>query len=174
MVGLGGYAGLRLGEALALRWEDVDLEGGRLAVARSWSSRTKTFEKPKTGSGRRVVPIATELRALLLAHRIASGRRSGLVLGHDGLVPASSTGLRGRIYRTWKDAGLERLRFHDGRHSAVTAWLSGGAPVKVAQTIAGHARASITLDVYAHVLEGDLDVATAAMARSVERASTRP
>jgi len=133
MVGLGGYAGLRLGEALALRWEDVDLEGGRLAVARSWSSRTKTFEKPKTGSGRRVVPIAT-----------------------------------------WKDAGLERLRFHDGRHSAVTAWLSGGAPVKVAQTIAGHARASITLDVYAHVLEGDLDVATAAMARSVERASTRP
>jgi integrase len=124
---------------------------------------------PKSDAGRRLVPIAPELRALLLAHRIASGRRAGLVLGHDGRRPASPTGLRGRIYRTWDAAGLPRLRIHDGRHTAVTAWLGGGGPVKVAQAIAGHSNVSTTLNVYGHVLPHDLGLATDAMARSIER-----
>jgi len=57
---------------------------------------------------------------------------------------------------------------HDGRHSAVTAWLAGGALVRVVSSIAGHASATLTLDRYGHVL-GDLQLAQEAMARSVKR-----
>ena len=77
--------------------------------------------------------------------------------------------MRQRIYRTWERAGLERLRIHDGRHSAITAWLIGGAPIKVVQVIAGHSTVTTTVDRYGHVLAGDLDLAREAMARSIER-----
>jgi integrase len=117
----------------------------------------------------RSVPVSPELRALLAAHALASGRREGLVLGHDGLRPASGSGIRARCYRGWDRATLERLRIHDGRHTAITAWLMGGVPVKVASAVAGHSSATITLDRYGHVLSGDLQLAREAMARSIER-----
>jgi integrase len=115
------------------------------------------------------VPIAAELRSLLVAHALASGRREGLVLGHDGVRPASGSAIRSRCYRTWDRATLDRLRIHDGRHVAITAWLASGAPIKVVQVVAGHSTVTTTVDRYGHLIAGDLDLAREAMTRSIER-----
>lgn len=168
LIGVAGYAGLRLSEALALDWAAIDLEAGTITVLRSWDAPSRTMIATKTRRVR-TVPIASELRTLLAAHALATGRRVGLVLGHDGLRPASGSGIRKRCYRTWDRATLDRLKIHDGRHTAVSAWLIGGAPVKVVQVVAGHSTATTTLDRYGHLIRGDLELAREAMARSIER-----
>ncbi len=68
------YAGLRLGEMKALRVADIDREGGRIEVERSWDVKEGVIET-KSRSGRRRVPIAEELRAHLAEHLLRTGRR---------------------------------------------------------------------------------------------------
>jgi integrase len=75
------YAGLRRGELLALRWEDIDLPKALIRVTRSYDPKEGVFIAPKSKAGRRTVPIASVLRSLLIEHRLASGRSDGLVFG---------------------------------------------------------------------------------------------
>src|SRR5207245_3195565 len=70
------YAGLRRGELLALRWEDVDLAGGVIHVECSWDAK-EGFVAPKSRAGRRSVPIAAALRDYVVEHRLRSGRHVG-------------------------------------------------------------------------------------------------
>jgi integrase len=137
-------------------------------VLRSWHAPSGTMIATKTRR-EHTVPIASELRTLLAAHALATGRREGLVLGRDGVRPASGSGIRARCYRIWDRATLDRLKIHDGRHTAVSAWLAGGAPVKVVQVVAGHSTVTTRVDRYGHLVAGDLDLAREAMARSIER-----
>ena len=74
------YAGLRLGELLALRWEDVDLAAGVIRVERSWDVKEGVVS-PKSRAARRTVPIAEVLREHLVQHKLRSGRHVGLVFG---------------------------------------------------------------------------------------------
>jgi integrase len=68
---------------------------------------------------------------------------------------ALSTLLIARHFNTLvKKAGVRRVRLHDGRHSALTMLLEDGTPVHIVSKMAGHSRASITLDVYAHAIDG--------------------
>lgn len=67
------YAGLRRGEIMALRWEDVDLAAGVIRVERSWDAPARVFVEPKSRAGWRKVPIAGVLRDILLEHKMAVG-----------------------------------------------------------------------------------------------------
>ena len=87
------YAGLRRGELMALRWEDVDLEAGLIRVVRSWDVREGLIE-PKSRAGTRTVPIATILREHLAAHALRGGRRSGLVFGRTDTIALRAHGCR--------------------------------------------------------------------------------
>jgi integrase len=78
------YAGLRRGELMALRWEDVDLKANVITVSRSWDVKAGVIE-PKSHAGRRTVPIASALRELLIAHRLRKGRSQGLVFGRSAV-----------------------------------------------------------------------------------------
>lgn len=82
--GIALYAGLRRGELLALRWEDVDIVAGQIHVERSWDISEGHAVAPKSREGRRTVPIASRLRTLLAAHRLASSRTAGHVFGSTG------------------------------------------------------------------------------------------
>jgi integrase len=180
MLGLG----LRRGEALALRWNDVDLDAGVLRI-RSSLQRLRGDADPSTGRrrGRLVevdpktaasaapVAIPTPVVDALRAHRRtqAAERMAARAWVDPGLVFTTSVGtpLEPRnVNRAWAAlcdrAGVRRLRVHDLRHATATFMLAAGVDLKVIQATLRHSRLSTTADVYAHVL---VDVQRAAADR---------
>ena len=157
--------GLRLGEILALRWNDVSLEERTLQVRHTVDyipGYGRVESEPKTAHSRRriilpqfVVEALKQHRALQLEVRLHSGaswQEQGLVFPnrHGGYFS------RGTLYslfkRTLKEAGLQDMRFHDLRHSAATILLSMGVHPKVVQEILGHSTIGTTMNIYSHVL----------------------
>jgi integrase len=110
------YAGLRNGELRALRVEDIDLNEGVLRVERSWDDVEGAVE-PKSAAGKREIPICAHLRRLLAAHLVRLGRDGGLVFGQTSSQPYNYGKTTRRAYAAWKAARLERITFHNARHS---------------------------------------------------------
>ncbi|MCP9485183.1 MAG: site-specific integrase [Gaiellaceae bacterium MAG52_C11] len=80
------YAGLRRGELMALKWDDVDLAAGVIRVERSWDAKSRLMVEPKSRAGRRRVPIAAVLRDVLAEHK--------MVAEGDLVVGGTEAGLR--------------------------------------------------------------------------------
>lgn len=96
------YAGLRLGELLALRWHDVDLAAGVIQVRQAYDPDARAFIAPKSAAGVRKVPIAAVLRDYLLAWKLESGGEGGvLVFGRDRSMPFDSSSTVARARRAW-------------------------------------------------------------------------
>jgi integrase len=160
---------MRPGEVQALRWQDCDLNKGKITVQQNLVSLKGgkwEFGEPKTRQSRRTIPLPRSIAAELRAHRVAqaSYRLETKVKYHDlDLVFASQTGapLDGQnlAYRTLKPilkaAGLPRkFRWYDCRHTCATLLLAAGENPKVVSERLGHAAVAFTLDRYAHVLPG--------------------
>jgi integrase len=157
--------GLRRGEALGLRWEDVELDAGRLAVRRALVAvgYEVRWSEPKTARSRRVVALDTGTVSALRAHRKAQlEERMMLGAGYsdEGLVFAKVDGspihpqtVSQAFERLVKAAGVPAIRLHDTRHTAATLLLDQGVPLKVVSERLGHSSVSITADLYQHVLE---------------------
>src|SRR4051812_41199167 len=77
-LGLAIYAGLRLGELLALDWSAIDLPGRTIQVERAWDHQVHKFVEPKSKAGKRIVPIMARPGGLLDEHRDQSAREEGL------------------------------------------------------------------------------------------------
>ncbi len=156
--------GLRRGEFLGLRWQDVDLDGGKLAVRQSLE-QTKAglaFKPPKTQKGRRVVTLPLMTVEALRRHRAEQAREKlflgpayqdhGLVLARvDGrpLDPAGATRAFARLVRR---AGVRPISLHGLRHTHATLLLGANVHPKVVSERLGHATVGMTLDTYSHVL----------------------
>jgi integrase len=110
------YAGLRRGELLALRWEDVDLATGVIHVERSWDTKEGVVG-PKSRAGRRTVPIPAVLRDYLVEHKLRSGRHVGLVFGTSHTQPFTPSNVRKRANAARECAGLEPIGLHECRHT---------------------------------------------------------
>jgi integrase len=171
------HSGLRQGELLALKWQDVDLEAGMLQVRRTLSITKDgpTFNPPKTAKGRRRVGLTTAAVVALNEHlrrQLAEVKALGDAYEDQGLV---FPGLKGQPLRPWSLTGgpylrlLERAglpketRFHDLRHTCATLLLCQGVHPKLVQELLGHATIAITLDTYSHVLPSLGDRAARAM-----------
>jgi integrase len=112
------YAGLRAGELRALRVSAVDLDADVVHVVAGWDDIEGEIAT-KSDSGRRVVPIIVELRPILLAHLMATGRRGkpdALVFGRTDAEPFLRSTPRSRARRAWKAAGLDPITMHECRH----------------------------------------------------------
>jgi integrase len=166
--------GLRQGEILGLRWQDVDLERGTITVTKSLQD--ETVGKPKTKKSRRTVVLLPETADALGGHRTRQLQERllvGSMWQQDGdLVFPNEFGafqspqrLRDRLKAILERAGLPQIRFHDLRHSAATNWLKGDMHAKVASERLGHASVAITLDLYSHVTLGMQREAVAAITR---------
>jgi integrase len=170
-------AGLRQGELLALKWEDVDLEGTNptLQVRRSLSETRgrRSFVTPKSGRGRHI-RLSKQAVSALRAHRKRQleerVRKAGLWEDHGLIFPSEvGTPMSGRnLYRAFKirvkRASLpQTLRFHDLRHTCATLLLRQGVNPKFAQELLGHADISLTLNTYSHVLPDMGDAAAGGM-----------
>lgn len=156
--------GMRQGELLALRWRDVDLEGGTLQV-RATLQNTATgfvFAEPKTAHSRRRIALSRTAIAALKRHRLRQAEerlRLGPAWHEMDLVFPNSIGkpmdglhlLQRNFYPLLEKAGLPRMRFHDLRHTAATLLLGRGINPKIVSEMLGHSQVGITLDLYSHV-----------------------
>jgi integrase len=146
--------GLRQGELLALRWEDVDLDAGILVVRHTLQRRTLELVEPKTANARRYAALDETTVALLRAHK-ASQRVVRLA---DGLVFTTATGgpldprnvLRS-FYGALAKAKLERQPFHQLRHACATMLLESGEELANVSKLLGHADLGTTADLYGHL-----------------------
>lgn len=155
--------GMRRGELLGLRWQDVDLTAGVLHVRHTLTvaKGIRALTPPKTKSGRRTIPLPPSCLAALKAHRKvqAAARLAALEWAdRDAVFTASNGGWLdpGNLSRAYDRlvvaAKVKRIRFHDLRHTSATLLLKQGVNPKVVSERLGHATISITLDTYSHVL----------------------
>jgi integrase len=163
-------AGLRMGEALGLKWSDVDLAGGSLCVNRQLQRMRRhddegkpgrlVFSEPKNAS-RRTVDLPQGALAALKRHRKrqleeklgvgGSYEDSGLVFATAKGTPLDAQTVVNRHFKPLlRRAGLPDIRWHDLRHSCFTLLLSRGVHPKFVQHLAGHASIQLTLDRYSH------------------------
>jgi integrase len=169
------YAGLRRGELLALRWEDVDLAGGVIHVERSWDAKEGAVG-PKSRAGWRTVPIPAVLRDYLVEHKLRSGRHVGLVFGTSYAQPFTPSNVRKRANAAWVRAGLEPIGLHECRHTFASLMIAAGVNAKALSAYMGHSSVTITLDRYGHLMPGSESEAAerldAYLARAVAEAPT--
>ena len=157
--------GPRQGEALGLRWEDIDLATGtlRVAVALQAANGRLTLVEPRTENTRRTLALPTALAASLKSHRVrqAEERRKLGTAWHDhGLVSCTRVGTPihprnlVRSFQTLRErAQLPPRRFHDLRHSCLSLLAAQGLPARLAMEIAGHSDIRLTQNVYTHVYD---------------------
>ena len=157
--------GMRLGEILALHWNDISSEEKTLQVLHTVDyiqGYGFVESEPKTENSRRTLAIPQIALDTLKQHRtaqLAIRLQAGTAWQEQGLVFTNEHGGylgRTRVHAIFrkllKQAGLPPMRFHDLRHSAATILLSMGVNAKVVQEILGHANISTTLGIYGHVL----------------------
>ena len=162
---LAALCGLRRGEIASLRWGQVDLNAGSLAVVQSaeQAGRVVRYKEPKTGRAR-VVALSSMMVEELRAHRLRQAEellRLGMRPTDKTFVCARADGLPlqpDTLTQEWKrlvaKTDLPRIRFHDLRHSHATHMLASSVHPKIASERLGHSKVGITLDLYSHVLPG--------------------
>ncbi|MCG2794585.1 MAG: site-specific integrase [Actinomycetia bacterium] len=151
------FSGLRLGEALALRWKDVNYEMRCITVERSWNIHNG-FSEPKTAGSRRAVPLLPTLAAILQDYYREEGNPppDDLLFTYDGVRPMDGSNTRKEFKTALKAAGLKRVTLHSLRHSFASMMLESGCSIKALQRSLGHSSAMVTLDTYSHLIEEDV------------------
>ena len=165
IVHMAAMTGLRMGELLGLRWQDVDLEQALLHVQQTVhrvTGQAFLFREPKTSKSRRAValPASTvgrlrQQRQRQLEERLALGpayRDYGLVFATPIGTPIDASNLRRAWLRVVHEAGLSGLRFHDLRHVHASLLLQQGTHPKVVSERLGHSGIGITMNLYSHVM----------------------
>ena len=172
--------GLRQGELLGLRWEDVDLGTATLRVRHTLQppgfpkGAPARLTPPKTRRSLRSVRLPHSAVAALFRHQelqdAERSRSNGSWQELDLVFPntlggyADYTNLMPHHFKPLlRRAGLPGIRFHDLRHTCATLLLTKGVHPKIVSEMLGHSSVSITLDVYSHVIPGLGDAAASAM-----------
>jgi integrase len=162
--------GLRRGELLALRWQDIDLDCGTVRVERSLEETQAgglRFKAPKTKQGRRSITIPPSIIAELRAHR-KDQQEHRLAIGAgkapaDALVfPAWNGSPRSpnALSKEWRAAMIEaemKVSLHALRHTHASSLIAAGVDILTISRRLGHASPSITLDVYGHLFKNTDD-----------------
>jgi len=171
--------GMRRGEAIGLRWSDVDLENARLSVRRALIpiNRDVVVSEPKTAKGRRVIaldPGTVEVLKAQAARQLDEQTQADDAWVETGLVFTAENGTAldpesvSRYFRqAVKKALLPQIRLHDLRHTHATLALQAGIHPKVVSERLGHATISITLDTYSHAIPALQEEAAALIAELV-------
>jgi integrase len=138
---------------MPLDWEHVDLAANVIRVRLGWDLKERVFVAPKSKAGVRTVPLLRVLRDRLIAHRLRSGRSSGLVFG-GGDVPFDCDPTMATAKKAWKAAKLTSIGLHECRHTFASLLIAAGVNANAVCTVMGHSSIAITLDRYGHLMPG--------------------
>jgi integrase len=159
------YSGLRRGEAVGLRWEDVDFDTGVIEIRQQitqigWQTE---ITPTKTEAGERTFIAVPEILDALAAERTLQQQRrdaAGAAWLETGLVFTCDCGAAlhpSEVTKQFKDlikaAGLPPIRLHDLRHGTATHALTAGVPIKIVSDLLGHSGYLITADTYTSVAD---------------------
>lgn len=156
--------GLRQGEALGVRWQDIDLENGTLTVRyqlQRYGGKLHLSE-PKTEKSRRTVSLPAVCVAALRAHRVrqleeqlAAGsawrNEHGLVFTTPIGTPCEPANVTAQFRGIVERSGLPRQRFHDLRHCCASLLAAQGVPPRMVMEVLGHSQLATTMDLYSHI-----------------------
>ncbi|HEP6737605.1 TPA: site-specific integrase [Streptococcus pyogenes] len=151
--------GLRIGEACALEWGDIDLENGTIAINKTYNKNLKFLSTAKTQSGNRVISVDKKtLRSLKLYQmrqrqlfNEVGARVSEVVFATPTRKYFNASVRQSALDTRCKEAGIERFTFHAFRHTHTSLLLNAGISYKELQYRLGHANISMTLDTYGHL-----------------------
>jgi integrase len=156
--------GLRQGEALGLRWEDIDFADGTLRVRNQLQriNRKLTLVPPKTAKSRRtlvmpglIVESLREHEKRQLAEKIWAGSswaESDLVFANRIGGPTQARRVIEQFHAVLGRANIRQIRFHDLRHSCATLLLVQGVSPRVVMEVLGHSEIALTMNAYSHVV----------------------
>ncbi|MET9698453.1 tyrosine-type recombinase/integrase [Streptomyces sp. NPDC006529] len=178
--------GLRRGEIVGLRWENVDLDKReiRIRTQRQRVGGEAYEDDPKGKRRRQTLPLPGICVAPLRWQRMKQAEmraKAGAKWEETGYVFTTRTGrpIEPRnVYRSFtrvaKDAGLRVIRLHDARHGTATLLTAAGVPPRVVMEILGHSQIAVTMNVYAHVVQDTQREAIGHMDRLLRRRHDRP
>jgi integrase len=156
--------GLRQGEALGLRWDEVDLDMGYIRITKQLQRihGSPQLVEPKTERSRRTLVMPPMITRSLREHRARQGQEKAAARGRwveTGLVfttpigtPLDGTAVTKGFHHLLKQAGLPQRRFHDLRHSCATLLLVQGVSPRVVMDLLGHSQIGLTMNTYSHVI----------------------
>jgi integrase len=136
------FTGMRIGEAEALEWSDVDFDAGLIRV-----------RDGKTENAARSIVMMPSLARVLRAHQMASGRREGLVFATATDQPLCRRNALRALNAGSKRAGQEKVTLHELRHTFASIMIGQGMDVTFVADQLGHADPAITLKVYAKLFD---------------------
>lgn len=160
--------GLRAGELIGLKWDDIDFNKREISIRRSvgydYTSKEYVVGEPKSASGYRVIPM-TQLAYNILNEKnrqIKNNQNSGKVseftdyifVNKNG-VPTKNTSYDAHIRKIADKAGIEHFSMHTLRHTFATRCIEAGMKPKTLQKILGHSNINITMNLYVHVTDDE-------------------
>ncbi|HEP1376639.1 TPA: site-specific integrase [Streptococcus pyogenes] len=151
--------GLRIGEACALEWGDIDLENGTIAINKTYNKNLKFLSTAKTQSGNRVISVDKKTLRILKLYQMrqrqlfneVGARVSEVVFATPTRKYFNASVRQSALDTRCKEAGIERFTFHAFRHTHASLLLNAGISYKKLQYRLGHANISMTLDTYGHL-----------------------
>ncbi len=143
--------GLRVGEACALMWEDINWDNRTISIKRSWDKTRRCFNPPKTKRGFRTLQVFSDkVWSYLLEHR----QKSGLIFHTRNDLPLGYTNIKDTLKKAKDISGVNHGNIHSFRHTAITNWLyQNNGNILEAADMAGHKDPTVTATIYRHVLQ---------------------
>jgi integrase len=178
---LGLYTGMRKGEMLALRWQDIDLAGQKIHVRHSLYRENGVFKlkEPKSRSGRRIIPIPAQLVEVLAMHQARQEQERqweegrweeyGFVFTTRRGRPLDGSNVYHQFTEAQKEAGLTPVSVHELRHTYGTNLANLGISPSNLKGLMGHSQASLTMNHYTHLTEPAADEAAKRLEQQIDR-----
>ena len=146
-------SGARQGELLGLKWSDIDWVDNQIHIQRTFNNQA--WYEPKTIESNRKIDIGPTMMAELKQWRLACPPNDlDLVFPNRAGNPINNTNMRNRHFNSaLTTAGIDRIRFHDLRHTYASLLIEQGENIKYIQSQLGHSSPAVTLNVYAHLMK---------------------